>query len=348
LMLLPTNELVNARNKEVREALVNEPDVVLSMVQLQRLGLGNTREINSGDLEQWAEVLTFRIGMPCILTRNFDVRRQIVNGRTCKLVAFIPIRTISYRTTTFGKLPHEPPKIVTEKRDAFPQPAALRETMAPLLLSVRYPDRQKFTLRGLEKNGFAAELTIDEYLDHYALNLVFCVNGRNLSTYEVEKKHPFEVQPSFSEAFKSSKEVNDSRARNMNYREQSQVLRHYCPVVCFDGDPANCFYVIPPAAYSRNKWVSGREHPIVTQVQCPLLCAAAMTVHRSQSISVSRISIKAQYVSGPETIYVGLTRARDEIYLIGDIPWHRLSPNPEVVAYYRRMEYAARLAALKS
>ena len=75
----------------------------------------------------------------------------------------------------------------------------------------------------------------------------------------------------------------------------------------------------------------------VTQV--PLILAWAMTIHKSQGLTLDKISCDLSDVFTPGQAYVALSRARSlEGIFIESINFSRITSNPDAVGFYRKLK----------
>jgi len=95
---------------------------------------------------------------------------------------------------------------------------------------------------------------------------------------------------------------------------------------------------IPPATWER-KFEAGKLS--VTRLQIPLIPAWALTIHKSQGMSLDRVHINLRSAFGSGMSYVALSRARNlEGLQLEGFKREGVKASPKVIEYYRNIDRA--------
>ena len=137
---------------------------------------------------------------------------------------------------------------------------------------------------------------------------------------------------------KMHKLVNGSRGVVVGFEKQCRVVGEFgvmdgqynCPVVKFD---SGCTIEVRPHSFFQ----AGGSNGTLVRVQCPLKLAWAITVHKSQGMTLSRLELQLTDAFEYGQAYVALSRATDLNGLwINGSPLTRASikVHPHVIQFY--------------
>jgi ATP-dependent exoDNAse (exonuclease V) alpha subunit len=109
-----------------------------------------------------------------------------------------------------------------------------------------------------------------------------------------------------------------------------------CPVVQFD---SGATLAVPPFSFA----ISDNDVDLATRTQCPLLPGWAITIHRSQGMSLACMHAAIGDLFAPGQMYVGMSRATspDGLYITGDFDLRAQTPHEKVAAFMAAASAAA-------
>lgn len=320
MFLYSTNAEADRRNAEMMQRLVG-PDIHFSMLQLARKmadGSGE-REQHDGDLKDHRKLTSLRIGARARIWCNYDTTQGITNGTQCELVGLVPITELSY-ATSFG---------VFNAQMAI-DPAEMRNKYKHLIIN----ESQRMQCKLLCTRAFDIAWTGED------MGISLHMKSGTESVYQCDRLHPLAMSPETSSVHKYGRDPGAARGTNLDYDEHADnALRCFCPVVRFFHIP-NELFVLSPVMNTRSEQRSGKEIPIITQVQVPLIPGYASTVHAAQGLTLESVAISLQYAMDPALPYVALTRATNaaSIYLVGNLDFASMRPDTDVILYYGHLK----------
>lgn len=321
MFLFATNKEANDHNVS-KLAKLPGPDIVFSMIQRGRKCDDDplAREQCDGALPVHRAQATLRLGARARLWSNFDVERGIVNGTQCELVGLVPIGAVS--------VSHQnKPRTVAPMANS---PDDARRAFADSLLRVDRSGRTQYTL--LNSSAFELAWTGD----NDSVELI--MKSGNSSVYQADGEHPLSLDAADSTVHKYSRAEGATRGRYLDYGEHhTNATRSFCVAVRFFHLDHHEIFILPPVLSTRTEQVAGKERPLISQMQIPLIAGYGCTVHAAQGLTLDAVAIDVSRRLDPALAYVALTRARnaDLVYFVGESGLHNSRPDGNVVALSR-------------
>lgn len=321
MFLFATNKEANDHNVS-KLAKLPGPDIVFSMIQRGRKRDDDplSREQCDGALPVHRAQATLRLGARARLWANFDVDRGIVNGTQCELVGLVPIGAVS---VAHHNKPRTAAPIANSPDDA-------RRVFAESLLRIDRSGRTQYTL--LNSSAFELAWTGD----NDSVELI--MKAGNGSVYQADNEHPLSLGAEDSSVHKYARAEGATRGRHLDYGEHhTNATRSCCVAVRFFHLDRNEIFILPPVLSTRTEQVAGKERPLISQMQIPLIAGYGCTVHAAQGLTLDAVAIDVSRTLDRALAYVALTRARnaDLVYFVGESGLHNSRPDSNVVALSR-------------
>jgi ATP-dependent DNA helicase PIF1 len=132
--------------------------------------------------------------------------------------------------------------------------------------------------------------------------------------------------------------VNGSRGVVVAFVESHTKSGDLLPVVKFDNGQV---VTVGPADYSQKG--PGGDGELI-RLQVPLKLAWAITVHKSQGITLTRAELSIDKAFDYGQVYVALSRLRnlDGLWLTKSIPKSRIRAHPDVLDFYSKYDKISR------
>jgi len=207
-----------------------------------------------------------------------------------------------------------------EKNSRYPSTLKLRHGAQVMLLKNKDPERQLVNgSRGVVVGFRDCEFTIQENL---------------MVAYERAKKYGYLGKKGLEQLFSSFEsppcDKDESFGDNDEYEEILDEDRY--PIVLFGDGEVDIVH-----QERQSITVGGNE--VACRVQIPLQLAWAVSVHKSQGLTLDRIDVSLEDAFEHGQTYVALSRVRGlDGLLLRDFNQHRMTAHPKVLNYYENID----------
>lgn len=329
MWLFATNDEASAHNA-LKLAMLPRPDIYFFMVQLARLVetasekadvIHGEREQCDGELPKHRSQATLRLNARCRLWSNYRVDVGIANGTQCEFVGLVPIGAASVTNQQRQR------RAVALAPDVYSVQNRYRDCFLK-----KQPEVFNYTL--LESNAFAIEWTGD----NDTVELI--MKPGDSSVYQVDQVHPLQLSAQASAVHKYSRPAGAARGTNLDYAEhEANATRGFCVAVRFYHLPQTDIYILPPVLSTRTEQIRGKDRPLITQMQIPLIPGYASTVHAAQGLTLESVAISLSRLQDPALPYVAMTRATTDhaLFFVGESGLTYIVPDQKVVALARTL-----------